>query len=60
MTASTMTKPHQDERFLREQVEAGGNSRSISAKLGVSWRLVEIYLRKFNINHTPYTWGESK
>lgn len=55
-----MTKPHQDERFLREQIEAGENARSISAKLGVSWRLVEIYLRKFNINHTPYTWGESK
>ena len=53
-----MDKPHQDERFLRSEIEAGGNSRSISAKLGVSWKLVEIYLRKYGIAHTPYTWGK--
>jgi hypothetical protein len=52
-----MTKPHQDEEFLRREIAAGGNSRSISAKLGVSWKLVEIYLREYKIEHTPYTWG---
>lgn len=53
-----MDKPHQNEEFLRSEIEAGENSRSISRKLGVSWRLVEIYLRQYNIEHTPYTWGD--
>lgn len=55
---TTNSKPHQDEDFLRREIEAGGNSRSISAKLGVSWKLVEIYLRRYGIEHKPYTWGE--
>lgn len=47
-------KLHQDETYLRQATEEGKNSREIARDLGVSWKLVEIYLRKHGIAHTPY------
>lgn len=47
-------KLHQDETYLRQAVEGGKNSRDIASELRVSWKLVEINLRRFNIKHTPY------
>ena len=43
---------HQDENYLRHAMESGKTSRDISKDLGVSYKLVEIYLEKFNI---PFT-----
>ena len=43
---------HQDENYLRNAIESGKTSRDISKDLGVSYKLVEIYLEKFNI---PFT-----
>ena len=54
MTASAMTKPHQDGEYLRREIENGETSRSIARNLGVSWKLVEIHLRKNGVPFTPY------
>ena len=43
---------HQDENYLLRAMESGKTSRDISKDLGVSYKLVEIYLEKFNI---PFT-----
>lgn len=43
---------HKDENYLRNAMESGKTSRDISKDLGVSYKLVEIYLEKFNI---PFT-----
>jgi hypothetical protein len=51
-------KEHNNPDYLRQEVENGESSRSIAKNLGVSWKLVEIYLRKFNIKHTPYAGRE--
>lgn len=48
-----MMKNHQNKEFLEEQIKLGKTSKDISKDIGVSWRLVEIYLRKFDIPHTP-------
>jgi hypothetical protein len=45
-------KKHQDEAYLREAIANGLNSRNISAELGVSYKLVELYLEKYQI---PFT-----
>ena len=47
-------KLHQDESYLRREIDGGKNSRDIAKELGVSWKLIEIYLRRFNIKHTSY------
>lgn len=47
-------KQHEDGEYLRREIENGETSRSIAKKLRVSWKLVEINLRRFNIKHTPY------
>ena len=43
---------HQDENYLRNAMESGKTSRDISRELGVSYKLVEIYLEKYQI---PFT-----
>ena len=47
-------KKHQDGEYLRQEIENGESSRSIAKKLGVSWKLVEIHLRKNGVPFTPY------
>lgn len=47
-------KLDEDGEYLRQEIENGETSRSIAKKLRVSWKLVEINLRRFNIKHTPY------
>ncbi len=49
----TKMKFHQNEEFLRKAIELGSTSKEIANELRVSYRLVEIYLRKFDIKHTP-------
>ena len=43
---------HQDENYLRNAMESGKTSRDISRELGVSYKLVEIYLEKYQM---PFT-----
>lgn len=43
---------HQDEDYLRNQMNSGKTSKDISKELGVSYKLVEIYLEKYQI---PFT-----
>lgn len=43
---------HQDEAYLRQAIESGKTSRDISKDLHVSYKLIEIYLEKYNI---PFT-----
>jgi hypothetical protein len=47
-------KEHNNPDYLRKEIENGENSRSISKKLGVSWKLVEINLKKYGVPFTPY------
>ena len=47
-----MTKLHQSEEFLRKAIEQGLTSRDISKEFNVSYKLIEIYLRKYGIEHT--------
>ena len=44
-------KLHQDEEFLRFEISKGSTSKDIAKRLRISYRLVEIYLRKFGIPH---------
>tara|TARA_B110000483_G_C18059923_1_gene489896 strand:+ start:868 stop:1038 length:171 start_codon:yes stop_codon:yes gene_type:complete len=44
-----MSKLHQDKAYLESQIAKKLNSREIAKDLGVSYRLVEIYLEEFNI-----------
>lgn len=44
-------KLHQSKEYLEEQINAGKSSVDISKELSVSWKLVEIYLRKYGIDH---------
>jgi len=46
-------KNHQDETYLREQIALGKASKDIATENNVSYKLVEIYLKKFNIPFTP-------
>ena len=43
---------HQDKNYLTQQIELGKTSRDISNELHVSYKLVEIYLEKYQI---PFT-----
>ena len=43
---------HKDENYLKRAMESGKTSRDISKELGVSYKLVEIYLEKYQI---PFT-----
>ena len=44
-------KLHQNKEYLEEQINVGKSSADISKELSVSWKLVEIYLRKYGIDH---------
>jgi hypothetical protein len=46
-------KPHQDQNYLQTKISEGFSPKDISKELKVSYHLVEIYLRKFGIAHTP-------
>ena len=45
-------KLHQNKDYLEQQIKEGYTSNEIAKAIGVSWKLVEIYLRKFEIPHT--------
>jgi hypothetical protein len=44
-------KEHQNKDYLQNKISEGLNSRDIGKELRVSYKLVEIYLRKFDIKH---------
>jgi transposase len=44
-------KLHQEKNYLQTKMDEGYTSRDISKELNVSYKLVEIYLRKYNIKH---------
>jgi hypothetical protein len=44
-------KLHQDQNYLQTKINEGHTSRDIGKELRVSYKLVEIYLRKFDIPH---------
>ncbi len=48
-----MEKLHQNKDWLAEQIASGLTSKQIGDKLNVSYKLVELYLRQFDIPHTP-------
>ena len=44
-------KLHQDQNYLQNKISEGYTSKDIGKELRVSYKLVEIYLRKFDIKH---------
>ena len=44
-------KAHQDQNYLQQKISEGYTSKDIGNELRVSYKLVEIYLRKFDIKH---------
>lgn len=45
-----MTKLHQDEQYLRKVFENGDmTSKDLANELRVSYKLIELYLEKYNI-----------
>ena len=44
-------KQHQDQSYLQQKINEGYTSKGIGNELRVSYKLVEIYLRKFDIPH---------
>ena len=46
-------KLHQDETYLKEQIALGKTSKDIADENRVSFKLVELYLTKYNIPFTP-------
>jgi hypothetical protein len=53
--SDSVVKLHQSKEYLEEQINAGKSSVDISKELSVSWKLVEIYLRKYDIKHISKT-----
>lgn len=47
-------KAHQDQNYLQTKISEGYTSKEIANELRVSYKLVEIYLRKFGIKHISY------
>lgn len=45
-------KPHQNKPFLEQKIAEGYTSKQIANECKVSYHLVELYLRKFDI---PFT-----
>jgi len=45
-------KLHHNKEYLEEKIKEGYTSVEIAKAIGVSWKLVEIYLRKYEIPHT--------
>ena len=48
-----MEKMHQNKEWLAEQIASGKNSKNIADEQRISYKLVELYLRKFEIPFTP-------
>lgn len=46
-------KSHQEETWLRQQTESGKSSKDIANENNISYKLVELYLSKYNIPYTP-------
>jgi hypothetical protein len=46
-------KNHQNKTYLEEQIALGKTSKDIADENRVSFKLVEIYLTKYNIPYTP-------
>tara|TARA_B110000503_G_C6859239_1_gene294097 strand:- start:251 stop:412 length:162 start_codon:yes stop_codon:yes gene_type:complete len=44
-----MDRLHTNEEFLRVEMERGRTSKDIGKRLRVSYKLVELYLRKYGI-----------
>ena len=44
-------KLHQDQSYLQTKISEGLTSKEIAKELRVSYKLVEIYLRKYAIKH---------
>lgn len=44
-------KLHQNKDYLQNKIGEGFTSKDIGKELRVSYKLVEIYLRKYNIKH---------
>jgi DNA-binding CsgD family transcriptional regulator len=42
-------KLHQDQNYLQQKISEGHSSKDIGNELRVSYKLIEIYLKKFNI-----------
>lgn len=42
-------KHHQNEEFLRTAIKLGSTPKEIAKELRVSYKLVELYLRKYGI-----------
>lgn len=54
-------KNHQDQTYLKEQIALGKTTKEIADENKVSFKLVELYLTKYNIPYTPkQRFGESK
>lgn len=45
-------KFHQNKEFLQKAIEMGSTPKEIAKELRVSYKLVELYLRKYEIKHT--------
>jgi FixJ family two-component response regulator len=48
-------KLHQDQNYLQTKINEGFTSKEIANDLRVSYKLVEIYLRKYGIKHVSHT-----
>lgn len=46
-------KRHQDETYLKEQIALGKTSKDIADEDNISYKLVELYLKKYEIPFTP-------
>jgi hypothetical protein len=44
---------HQQKDWLQSQIDLGKSSKDIANENNISYRLVEIYLRKYEIPFTP-------
>ena len=45
----TMSKPHQNKEFLQKAIQMGSTPKEIAKELHVSYKLVEMYLRMYEI-----------
>ena len=48
-------KQHQNQEYLQQKINEGYTSKDISKELNVSYKLVELYLRKYGIKHVSMT-----
>jgi DNA-binding NarL/FixJ family response regulator len=46
-------RDHQNKEWLAEQIAAGKTTKQIANENNISYKLVEIYLKKYEIPFTP-------